>query len=133
MKQHFSGHVKEVLQTDDELDRYLPVPLAAKLCNRMILNRIRTPIDTILRKNQAGFRTGRSCIQQIHILRRIMDGAYSQNIPLFITFVDFKKAFDSIDRAIMFAILRHYGIPDKIVSEIRVFYDQSRYKLCFIK
>ena len=99
--------------------------LAAKLYNRMVLNRIRTPIDAILRKNQAGFRTGRSCIQQIHILRRIMDGAYSQNIPLFITFVDFKKAFDSIDRAMMFAILRHYGIPDKIVSAIRVLYDQS--------
>ena len=51
--------------------------LAAKLYNRMVLNRIRTPIDAILRKNQAGFRTGRSCIQQIHILRPIMDGAYS--------------------------------------------------------
>ena len=62
--------------------------LTAKLYNRLILNRIRSPIDAILRKNQAGFRTGRSCIQQIHILRRIMDGAFSQNIPLFITFVD---------------------------------------------
>ena len=49
-----------------------------------------------------------------------MDGAFSQNIPLFITFVDFKKAFDSIDRDMMFAILQHYGIPDKIVSAIRV-------------
>ena len=100
--------------------------IAAKVYNRMILNRIRTIIDAKLRKNQAGFRTGRSCIQQIHILRRIMEGAFSQNIPLFITFIDFKKAFDSIDRAMMFAILRHYGIPEKIVSAIRVMYDQSK-------
>ena len=97
--------------------------IAAKVYNRMILNRIRTIIDAKLRKNQAGFRTGRSCIQQINILRRIMEGAFSQNIPLFI---DFKKAFDSIDRAMMFAILRHYGIPEKIVSAIRVMYDQSK-------
>ena len=54
-----------------------------------------------------------------------MDGAFSQNIPLFITFVDFKKAFDSIDRDIMFAILQHYGIPDKIFSAIRVLNEQS--------
>ena len=91
--------------------------LAAKLCNRLILNRIHSPIDSILRKNQAGFRTGRSCIQQIHILRIIMEGAFSQNIPLFITFVDFKTA--------MFAILQHYGIPENIVPAIRVLYDQS--------
>ena len=99
--------------------------IAAKVYNRVLLNRIRNPIDQLLRKNQAGFRIGRSCIQQIHILRRIIDGAYSEAIPLFITFVDFKKAFDSIDRDMMFAILRHYGIPEKIVKAIRVLYDNS--------
>ena len=93
---------------DNELERYLPDSFAAKLYNRMIFNRIRTTIDTILRKNPSGFRTGCSGIQQIQILRRILDGAYSQNIPIFITFVDFKKAFDSIVRTMMFAILRHY-------------------------
>ena len=99
--------------------------IAAKVYNRVILNRIREPIDAILRRNQAGFRKGRSCIQQIHILRRIMEGASSQDIPLFITFIDFMKAFDSIDREMMFAILRHYGIPEQIVSAIRVLYDDS--------
>ena len=99
--------------------------LAAKFFNRMVLNRIRTSIDVILRKNQAGFRIGRSFK---YILRRIMNGAYSQNktnIPLFITFVNFKKKIDLIDRAMMFAILQHYGISDKNFSAIRVLYDQS--------
>jgi len=54
-----------------------------------------------------------------------MDGAFNNDIPLFITFVDFKKAFDSIDRDMMFAILLHYGIPEKIVNAIRVLYDNS--------
>ena len=99
--------------------------IAAQVYNRILLNRIRAPIDALLRKNQAGFRTGRSCIQQIHILRRIMDGAFSNDIPLFITFIDFKKAFDSIDRDMMFAILLHYGIPPEIVKAIRVLYDKS--------
>ena len=47
--------------------------IAAKVYNKVLLNRIRRPIDKKLRNNQAGFRSGRSCIQQIHILRRIMD------------------------------------------------------------
>lgn len=54
-----------------------------------------------------------------------MAGAEHDGCPLFLTFVDFKKAFDSIDREAMFAILRHYGIPAKIVGAIRVLYDNS--------
>ena len=40
--------------------------LAAKLYNSMVLIGNLTPIDAILRKNQVGFITGRSCIQQIY-------------------------------------------------------------------
>ena len=40
--------------------------------------------------------------------------------------MDFKKAFDSINREIMFSILRHYGIPEKIVNAIKTIYKNSR-------
>ena len=54
-----------------------------------------------------------------------MDGSHSKNIPLFITFVDFKKTFDSIGRDMMLSILQHFSIPNKVGSAIRVSYDQS--------
>ena len=68
--------------------------VAAKTYNRILLNRIREPLDSILRKNQAGFRKGRSCLDQIHILRRLLEGAIDKQLPIYITFIDFKKAFD---------------------------------------
>ena len=102
------------------------ISIAAKLYNRILLNRIQKPIDNLLRKNQAGFRRGRSCSQQIHILRRIIEAANLDALPLYITFIDFTKAFDSLDREMMFAILRHYGIPQKIVDAIRALYDKSK-------
>ena len=40
-----------------------------------------------------------------------MVGTRNQKIPLYITFVDFVKAFDSIDGEMMFFILLHYVIP----------------------
>ena len=100
--------------------------IAAKIYNKIILNRIREPVDAILRPNQAGFRRGRSCGDQIHVIRRLLEGANDKQIPIFITFVDFKKAFDSINREIMFSILRHYGIPEKIVNAIKTIYKNSR-------
>ena len=42
-----------------------------------------------------------------------------------LTFVDFKKAFDSIDRGKLIEILRAYGIPEKIVQAINVMYTDT--------
>lgn len=43
--------------------------ISAKVYNKILLDRIQFTINPILRCNQAGFRCGRSCTQQIYILR----------------------------------------------------------------
>ena len=52
-----------------------------------------------------------------------MEQTLEWNTGLYLVFVDFGKAFDSLDREVLWVILRHYGIPEKIVRIIRVFYD----------
>ena len=54
-----------------------------------------------------------------------MEGFREYQLPLIVTFVDFKKAFDSINRSVMFATLRHYGIPETLVNAIQVLYTNS--------
>ena len=45
---------------------------------------------------------------------------------LYISFIDYEKAFDSVDRETMWKLLRHYGVPKKIISLIRcTFQDMS--------
>ena len=99
---------------------------AAKIYNRSLLNRIREPLDPIVRVNQAGFRNGCSRIDQIHVIPRILEGANDKQLPIFITFLDFTKALDSINKQIMFGILRHYGISLKIVKAIEATYPHSK-------
>ena len=44
---------------------------------------------------------------------------------LFLLFIDFSKAFDSVDREEMFKIIAAYGVPGKIVNAIRVMYQDT--------
>ena len=46
-----------------------------------------------------------------------------------ITFVDFRKAFDSVHRAKMMKILSAYGIPDELVKAISLLYENTRAKI----
>ena len=61
-------------------------------------------------------------MDQIFSLRNIIEQSTEWNAPLCIGFIDFKKAFDSIHHETLWKILRHYGLPQKIVGLISVLY-----------
>ncbi|CAH1244514.1 Hypp7329 [Branchiostoma lanceolatum] len=109
-------------------DNYRGISLtqvAAKVYNRLILNRLRPFIDKLLRPNQNGFRPSRSTSGQILALRRIVEEVQNHQKEAVLIFIDFKKAFDSINRTTMFEILLAYGIPTSIVNAIKIMYDNT--------
>ena len=113
-------------------DNYRGISLTciiAKLYNRMILNRIRSALDVKLRRNQNGFRTKRTTVAQILALRRIIEGVKANNLPAVLTFIDFKKAFDSIHRGKMMKILKMYDIPPRLMQAIEAMYANIRAKI----
>ena len=65
---------------------------------------------------------GRSTVQQILVLRRIIEGVKSRNLPAVLRIIDFKKVFDSVHHGKMLKILTAYGIPCRIVSVIGMIY-----------
>jgi len=99
--------------------------LVAKTYNRMILNRIRPHLDQYLRKNQNGFRVGRTTTSQILALRRIIEGVKEKNLEATLVFIDFKKAFDTVHRGKMLRILEAYGIPGELVAAIGAMYKDT--------
>ncbi len=99
----------------------LSVP--GKVFNRILLNRMKDPVDAQLRDQQAGFHEDRSCIDQIATLQIIVEQSLEWNSPLYNNFLEYEKAFDCVDREILWKLLRHYGIPDKIVTIIRNSYE----------
>ena len=91
----------------------------------MILNRLRPILDPLLRISQNGFRQKRSTIGQIVELRRLIEGAKGSNLPCILTFIDFRKAFDTIHRGKLIEILRAYGVPDKMIEAIETTYSET--------
>ena len=97
--------------------------VASKVFFRVILERIKIAQDEKLREEQAGFRAGRSCTDEIATLGIIVEQSIEWQSSLYINFIDFEKAFDSISREVLWRLLRHYGMPVKVVTIIRALYE----------
>ncbi|KAK1791378.1 hypothetical protein P4O66_013384 [Electrophorus voltai] len=91
----------------------------------VLLWRLQHAVDKILREEQAGFRVGRSCSEQIYMLRNIIEQCIEFQRLLLINFIDFKKAFDSVHRGSLWKILRAYGIPQWFVNVFQNLYISS--------
>lgn len=76
--------------------KQLITPVGGKAYNRCILNRIRPVVDKILRPNQNGFRQKCSTSAHILALQRILEELKNHRKEDIISFIDFRKAFDSI-------------------------------------
>ena len=129
-----TNHLKPLPKSGDlsDVGNYRGITLsaiAAKVTNKLILNRIQPVLDPKLRPNNNGFRPKRGPPSHILSLRRLIEGVKSYKLKAIITFVDFKKAFDSVHRERMFKILEAYGIPGKIVAAIRCLYKNTKAKV----
>ncbi|VDP54866.1 unnamed protein product [Schistosoma curassoni] len=105
------GHIIKIPKIGNlsKCDNYTGItlpPIPGKVFNKVLLNRMKDFVDAQLRDQQAGFRKDRSCTDQIA-----------------------KKAFNSVDRTTLWKILRHYGVPEKIVNIIRNSYDGLHCKI----
>jgi len=85
---------------------------ASKILLRIILERIRVKTETKIADEQAGFRQG----DQIMNLRILMHKAREHQQPLYMCFVDFKKAFDSIPNDKLWVTMMDMGYPLHLID-----------------
>jgi len=71
---------------------------ASKVMGKVLIRRISGCVDAKLRKQQTDYRKGRSTIEQILIFSNIVEQAVEWNSSLYVCFVDYGKAMDSVHR-----------------------------------
>ena len=71
---------------------------------------------------QAGFRKGRGTRDQIANIHWIMEKAREFQKNIYFCFIDYAKAFDSVDHNKLWEILQEMGIPDHLTCLLRNLY-----------
>ncbi|CAB1097367.1 unnamed protein product [Ectocarpus sp. CCAP 1310/34] len=62
----------------------------------------------------------------LFVVRRLQELGRRKKIPLYMCFVDLNKAYDSVDREMLWKVLARGGIPAKLIEVIRQFHDGMR-------
>ncbi|KAK2190512.1 hypothetical protein NP493_77g00024 [Ridgeia piscesae] len=72
----------------------------------------------VVPETQCGFRGNRSTVDMIFCLRQLQEKCIEQDRPLYIVFVTFSKAFDTVGRTGLWQLLRKCGCPEKFPTMI---------------
>ena len=84
----------------------------AKIYSSILTRRLQSYLEknNLLVEEQNGFRASRSCTDHIFVLCTILRNRKVLGMDTFLAFIDFKKAFDSVDRTMLLYKLSKIGI-----------------------
>ena len=94
------------------------MPTTYKILSNILLSRLIPYAKEIIGDHQCGFRRNRSTIDHIFCICQILEKKWEYNEPVHHLFIDFKKAYDSVRREVLYKILIEFGIPRKLVRLI---------------
>jgi hypothetical protein len=80
-------------------------------------------------KEQLGYQPLQGCRDALFIVRSTLQLRHKHRLPTWALFVSLVKAFDTINRELMFQILSKFSIPELMIYVIRRLYDENEIKL----
>ena len=80
----------------------------------------------VLPDSQAGFRKGRGSMDNVYILRHLVEREIrKEGGRMYALFIDFKAAFDSMNREKMWEYLRRNGADTYLVTKMEEIYQEA--------
>jgi hypothetical protein len=93
------------------------------------LARLNPYVKEMIGDHQCGFRRNRSTMDQIFYIRQILENKWEYNGTVNQLFIDFKKAYDSVNREVLYNILLEFGITKKLVRLIKMCLNETYSKV----
>ena len=108
------------------LENWRPISLTnvdAKIASKVIATRIVKVLPEIIHSNQTGYVSGRYIGEAARSILDIMDYTKTYDIPGLLLFIDFEKAFDSLEWNFMFKCLEVFGFGPSLIRWVETFYN----------
>ncbi|KAG7301329.1 hypothetical protein JYU34_014259 [Plutella xylostella] len=116
----------------DNLGNYRPISQMSniyKIFSKILLNRLSKILDENQPREQAGFRKNFSTIDHIHVVTQLIEKTKEYGKTLYICFIDFTKAFDSLEYSAIWQALLDQGVDMKYVEILHNLYTKCSTKI----
>ena len=114
----------------DECKNYRGISLLSvvgKVYGRILINRVSELTDSKMGEEQGGFRTGRGCVDQVFGLKQICEKYLEKrDKDVYVAFLDLEKAYDKVDRCVLWQVLEQYEVYRRLVDAVKSFYKESK-------
>ena len=80
----------------------------------------------VLPEEQSGFRPNRSTTDMMFVVRRLQELTRKKRTLLYVCFIDLTKAYDFVDRILLWTVLARFGVPQIMISVIGQFHKDMR-------
>jgi len=105
----------------NELKNWKPTTLLNcdyKIASKAIASRLQLVLSDLMDHEQTGFLKGRSIAENICLITNVISYTHSKDLPGLLLFIDFEKAFDTIERTIVWKTLEHFGFGSSLINRI---------------
>jgi hypothetical protein len=106
---------------------------AYNILSNILLSTLGPYIDEIIVDHQCGFRRNRSTTDQIFCIHQKLEKKWEYNETVHQLFINFKKAYDSVMRDVLYNILIEFGVPMKLVRLIKMCLNETCSEVRIVK
>ena len=107
------------------MKNYQPISLLSqvyKIFTKVITKRLERKLDENQTREQAGFQKNYSTVDHIQTINLLREKCRDFNLPLCLIYVDFEKAFDSVEIDAILRLLKNQGIELSYIHLLKNIY-----------